>query len=300
MRSVSVRLVALAGLLLLARPPVVLAAQPCRFNHQDLMFEGSSSEQARCLLRNVRPYGELDAPLAALPAPLDKLIGTTPEITLSTLRAYLTAHAITEAMLGGSLELALSYAKAGDANAPHARYFVIHDTSKPALGERKFPRAINQASWSYNKLNRWLEGDKSRAHVFISRTGQSVTPVNFSEAWRATKFEMQDTLLRRKGLFLHIELVTPRRNDPDGPKSNNALAPPEGFPAAQYERLALVYLAASLRSGVWMIPAFHAVLDAGRVDAHDDPQNFSTLRFGEALAQLLTELQTTPKTVNAH
>ena len=38
---------------------------------------------------------------------------------------------------------------------------------------------------------------------------------------------------------------------------------------AHRERLALVYIAASIRRGIWMIPAFHAAIDAGIADAHD-------------------------------
>lgn len=209
-------------------PLALQAAEPCPFDHQRLTYAGNTLEQARCLLRPVRPYGELDAPSDALPAPL-------------------------------------------------ARYFVIHDTST-ALGIAPFPDDIDQPTWPHNDLGVWIQGATSRAHVFISRT---------------TKFEMQDTLLRRKGLFLHIELVSPRRNDATGPQPNDALAPPGGFPVVQYDRLALVYVAASLRRGEWLIPAFHAVLDAGRIGGHDDPQNFSLSAFTHSLVRLIDAIVNT-------
>lgn len=46
------------------------------------------------------------------------------------------------------------------------------------------------------------------------------------------------------------------------------------FSDAELKRLALVYVAASLRRGQWLIPAFHAVIDSGFKDGHDDPQCF--------------------------
>ena len=269
-----------------------LAADPCPFDHQQLTYEGSPKEQAHCLLRHVRRYGELDV-ATALPEPLEALVGQSSDIRVAQLMAYLRAHGLSDAVLGGPLALPLSLAMAGDPRAPRARYFVIHDTSTPALGAAPFPDDLNSPSWAHNQLDSWIAGDKSRAHVFISRTGESVTAVDFSEPWRATKFEMQDTLLRRKGLFLHIELVMPRRNDPSGPATNDALAPEPGIAPAQYARLALVYAAASVRAGHWLIPAFHAVLDAGRVDAHDDPQNFSLESFAAALALLRQQVAAT-------
>lgn len=271
-------------------PVSVFAAEPCRFDHQQLFFVGTAVEQALCLTRRVRAYGELDPAANSLPPPLDKLVGTIADISVPQLRAYLLAGGRGESTLGGSLDRPVSRAMAGDPHAPLARYFVIHDTSTPALGADAFPEDIDRASWPHNKLDSWIAGDKSHAHVFISRTGESATAVDFFEPWRATKFESQDTLLRRKGLFLHIELVMPRRYDRDGSVANEALAPEPGFPQAQYERLALVYVAASVRAGQWLIPAFHAVLDTGRVDAHDDPQNFSIELFAAALARALTDI----------
>jgi hypothetical protein len=265
----------------------------CSFDHQNLNYLGNPATQAACLLRPVRPSGELAAPLAALPPLLASLVGHKPALSIALLSAYLRTHGIAAAQIGGALEDPISHAMAGDPRAPLARYFVIHDTSTPALGNAEFPADIDALSWPDNNLDRWLEGERSRAHVFISRTGNSVTPVNFSEPWRATKFEMQDTLLRRKGLFLHIELVQPRRDDPAGLPANGLLAPIPGFTPAQYARLALVYAAASLRSGEWLIPAYHAVLDAGRADGHDDPQNFSLDAFVAALEQLLAEIRGT-------
>jgi hypothetical protein len=58
----------------------------------------------------------------------------------------------------------------------------------------------------------------------------------------------------------------------------------------QYRRLALAYIAASVRAGHWMVPAFHAVIDEGIYDKHDDPQNFEFAKFNEAIDKLLKEM----------
>jgi hypothetical protein len=147
-----------------------------------------------------------------------------------------------------------------------ALYFVIHDTSDELSGER-FPADINERSWRPNDLS---HRDINSAHIFINRLGQSATGHNYSVAWRATKRE-RDFQGALKGLFLHHELIQPRIK---GGHSFHAVGPLPGFTPATYERLAVCYLAASLRKNAWLIPAFHCVLDLGRSEGHDDPQNF--------------------------
>ena len=55
----------------------------------------------------------------------------------------------------------------------------------------------------------------------------------------------------------------------------------------QYEKLALLYLAASIRRGTFLIPAYHSAIDAGIKDAHDDPQNFELEKFANHIKSLL-------------
>src|SRR5262249_12670392 len=74
----------------------------------------------------------------------------------------------------------------------------------------------------------------------------------------------------------------------------HAVAPEPGFTAATMERLALCYVAASLRSGTWMIPAFHCALDLGISDGHDDPQNFDLFQWGGALEKVVNEIPRQP------
>ena len=69
-------------------------------------------------------------------------------------------------------------------------------------------------------------------------------------------------------------------------KENDAIAIKPGFTIEQYKKLALIYLTASTRKGDWLIPAYHAVLDEGFADAHDDPQNFELEQFVDELESL--------------
>jgi hypothetical protein len=259
---------------LLGATPVPGANPRCDFDEATLSFAGPPSEQARCLLRPVQRYGVLAAPLARLPAPLENLIGQPVTLNLAALQDYLRTNGIAETDIGGPLT-----------NRTTAKYFVIHDTSTPNYGDQPIPTNINTAAWSGNNLNRWT--NRAVAHAFVNRLGESSTPHPFATPWRATKLEVKVLGEKGRGLFVHAELIQPRRRDPRGGPKNDALAPEPGFTVAQYNRLALLYLSASVQRGSWLIPAYHAAVDAGIPDAHDDPQNFDLTLWAERLAELL-------------
>jgi hypothetical protein len=247
------------------------AQTPCPFDSSDV------DQLARCLLRPVKIYGNLGPEPAALPAPLKKLIGKRVKLKAESLKRYLEANGITEESIGGPLATPLTT----------ARYFVIHDTSSPYLKDDPFPANINEADYRGNNLIRWAEVKVT--HVYVNRLGESATASNFEQTVGATKYERRNPA--RKGLFLHVELIQPRRRDPNGGSSNDAFAPEPGFTAKQFERLALLYVAASVRRGRWLLPAFHAAVDAGIPDAHDDPQNFDLDAWLASLQSLLGELR---------
>jgi hypothetical protein len=277
---------------------------PCSFDRSTFTFVGTPIEQAKCLLRRVQIRGHLDAPLERLPEPLEDRIGKPVTITAADLKRYLSAHGIAPADIGGELDRPLSPA---DSTAPRgggARYFVIHDTSTPNY-VADFPENINEESWSGNNLNRV---DPNITHVYVNRLGQSRTVVDFGRTLpgqnAGTKFACC-LGERRKGLFIHIELIQPRRCDSSngrcGPYrpgsnianriSNDNIAPNPGFTKAQFDRLALLYVAASVRKGEWLIPSFHAPMDAKIQNAHDDPQNFDLAEWTGSLTALIAEIQ---------
>jgi len=267
--------------------PLHAGAKACHFLPQEYSYEGTAVEQARCLFRPVGKGGRLPELAPPLPMPLERLVGQPVSIDKQRLREFLEKAGIKEKQLGGTLDESLSYANDGDVNSRQASYFVIHDTSAPNYGKRPIPAQINSPAWKYNQLWRYPEV----AHVFINRLGESATKVHFGLPFRATKYESKILKEASKGLFLHVELLQPRRNEASHYKLNNArIAPNPGFTPAQYQRLALVYAAASVRGGKWLIPAFHATLDYGLYDAHDDPQNFSRELFANAVHRLLTHL----------
>ena len=261
----------------------------------------SSIDQAKCLLRQPKIFGNVGPTLTSLPVPFDQLL-TRPTIDISKeqLRRYLQAQGINEADIGGSLDNPVSRTNNNNPSAELARYFIIHDTSTPNLGNANFPNNINQSSWEFNNFNKYGSGEKSPAHIIINRVGESVTRKDFNIPWRSTKRESDQFcgVNKCKGLFLAVELVQPRRCQPNPgqsqcspPRKNDAKSPDPGFTKAQLDRLAVVYIAASVRRGKWLIPAFHVVLDQVLPGGHDDPQNFNLDQWSKQLNDILTEIR---------
>ncbi len=261
----------------------------------------SSIDQAKCLLRQPKIFGNVGPTLTSLPVPFDQLL-TRPTIDISKeqLRRYLQAQGINEADIGGSLDNPVSRTNNNNPSAELARYFIIHDTSTPNLGNANFPNNINQSSWEFNNFNKYGSGEKSPAHIIINRVGESVTRKDFNIPWRSTKRESDQFcgVNKCKGLFLAVELVQPRKCQPNAgqiqcspPTKNDAKSPDPGFTKAQLDRLAVVYVAASVRRGKWLIPAFHVVLDQIVQGGHDDPQNFNLDQWSKQLNDILTEIR---------
>ena len=281
---------------LLAMVAVVVPAQSqvvgggiCKFDIAQLAFVGTAAEQASCLLRPPARWGHLKPQPITLPDALKQRVGQPITITKASLRSHLASLGLSEASVGGSLDEPLSRAKDNDPGAPMARYFVIHDTSAPYFGDAAFPADIDTNA-AINRLDGYA-GPNSVAHAFVNRTGKTLIGHPFATPWRATVLESKVIETPSKGLFIHIENVQPRRRDPAGGPSNDAIAPIPGFSDAQYATLALLYVTASVRAGQWMIPAFHAAIDEGLPDAHDDPQNFDLAgKFAPALQSLISKL----------
>jgi len=279
----------------------------CKFDATTLSFAGSPSEQARCLLRPVKKQGNLGDALQSLPQPLEGLVGKPFAPSKQNLRAFLQANNVAEKDIGGSLDKPLSNGKTTAGQRTPARYFVIHDTSTPNCSEphacavqNQFPANMDQPEWSHNKTFNGHKGGAAVAHLITNRVGASFTMIEMSEPMRAVKFEscVSADAANKRGLFIHVENVQPRLSDPlpapgKQPK-NDATAPNPGFSDPQYERLALIYIAASARRGDWLIPAYHAPLDAAYRDGHDDPQNFSLDSFAKAVETLLGKIKQNP------
>lgn len=263
----------------LALTPAAPAQADCGWDPVKLTFAGDERGQALCLLRPVPRGGVPGPPRRALPRTLDRLIGTSPTIDGERLAVLLGAIGLDRAFL----DRPVSRANDNAPDAPAARYFVIHDTSS-FLKVSAFPADIDTMA-AINDLARFA-GENAVAHAFVNRTGAVLIGHDFAVPWRATKRERQAGIAA-KGLFLHVENVQPRRTDPAGRQGNDAIAPVPGLTAIQYDRLALLYVAASVRAGHWLVPGFHAAVDDGIADAHDDPQNFNLNAFDRAVARLV-------------
>lgn len=264
----------------------------CDFDPETLSYAGTPVQQAKCLMRGMDASRNLAPPLDALPPGLARRIGKITGLpSREALARYLSTQDL-ETDFASHLWEPLSRAHDNDPNAPVARYFVIHDTSGPNYHHRAFPDDID-AHPLFEKLAYYACSDGwGRAHVFINRTGEMLLAHDYSLPWRETKFEQAaqfgEALL---GLFLHTEMVQPRRSAPGHGLRNDARTPDPAFTTAQYDRLALLYTIASVRRGEWLVPAFHAAIDAEIPNGHDDPLNFDIERFADSLDQLIDKLE---------
>jgi len=237
-------------------------------------------EQAKCLLRSVQKFGHLGEPLRELPAPLDFVVGRPiePWVDIEKLKYLLYAFNLSEADVGGPLSVPL----------PNAKYFVIHDTSD-LLQATEFPADINKKSSSLNDLSRRVT--QKVTHVYINRAGQMATAVRFESATPPSGTKLGLCNRAPKTAFLHIELIQPRLRDRSVRFPNDAIAPEPGVSEWQFDRLAFIYVIASVRAGKWLIPAYHSTLDLGFPDRHDDPQNFDLEKWAAKLTELIAQVR---------
>lgn len=276
----------------------------CNLNNPD------SIALAKCLLRPVKRGAVLGNIPDNLPTPLNQRIGKKTNISIKTLENYLNGNGIKESEIGGKISKSFN----------KTRFFVIHDTNTN-LAHQDFPtgkkdngtfeQIINTSQWKFNRLDFW-QSQNIPTHVFVNRLGDSITKYDFSnQQVRATKYELaklsgvscskrpdlcepnwQSLVKERSRLFVHIELIQPRHCLVLKPGcKNDLIAPLPGFTEKQLRRLAILYIVASVRRGIWLIPAFHAAIDAGRKDGHDDPQNFAMDVWTNELNKLIKQIK---------
>jgi hypothetical protein len=282
------------------RPPFFVKSMgPCDFDPATLSFAGTPVDQARCLMRGMDRTRNLTPALPALPPALASRIGTATGLPpRAALARYLASQPDLDAEFGAYLTAPLSRANDNDSDDTMARYFVIHDTSGPRYGHRPFPDDINTTSRFNNLRNFECDDGWGKAHVVVNRAGTMLLDHDFQIPWRETKFEQAANFAGAlKGLFVHIELIQPRRSA-GGRGSNDAQSPDPAFTVVQYDRLALLYAIASVRRGNWLIPAFHAAIDGDIPNGHDDPLNFDIDSFAESVDRIV-EILTTPRELQA-
>ena len=264
----------------------------CAFDPQTLSFSGDPAAQAKCLMRGMDATRNLAPALETLPAALAGRIGQDSGLpSREALSAFLSKENL-EWDFAAYLWQPVSRAHDNDADAPPARYFVIHDTSGPNYGHRSFPADID-VSTKINNLGSFKCSDGwGKAHVVVNRSGGMLLDHDFAVPWRETRFEQAANFAGAlKGLFLHVELIQPRRSAAGRGWRNDAQSPNPGFTAAQYDRLALLYVIASVRAEHWLIPAFHAAIDAGMRNGYDDPLHFDVASFADSLDRLVEKLE---------
>jgi hypothetical protein len=266
----------------------------CGFDPVRRSFRGTAAEQADCLTRQVLRGAEIGEPTLT-PFLRDRL-DTPTGISRERLAAYLQELGVDVMGLGGPLS--------GPVTAP---YFLIHDTSTPNCSQRGIRAALCPRLGvlpAGRDGQQWADAvgfhghprpaPNRLAHVITNRIGQSVMEADLDDHLPSTKFEQCVDRDSKRRLFVAVENIQPRIGDPavrpPGVKPNDVVAPVPGFTARQYERLALVYVVASVRRGRWMIPAFHAVVDTMYASGHDDPQNFEMQAFSDAVRRHVERL----------
>jgi hypothetical protein len=270
------------------KPPSALAS---KFDITTMRFIGTHAEQARYLLRHVYFEGRLGDTLSSLPSFIDSLmLDILPVVSRDELRSYIAEHGIDSMDIGGNISRPLSQTKSGIM----AGYFIIHDASNLMHPPYKnFSPVVNTMNWEPNQI--WRQRNFKWSHAFINRLGQSITCHDFETPVYATKFEKSiqnpdvgDTCV---GNFIHVENIMPRRSSRRKRPYNDVIAINPGLTDKQYERLALLYLTASTRKEEWLIPSFHAVIDEGIKEAHNDPQNFELNKWVKAMQKLYHQIK---------
>ncbi len=274
------------------RPTIVLKDMgACGFNPQTMSYRGEPVEQAKCLMRSMDATRNLAPMLDSLPSALASRVGQDGGLPAREALSTLLSKQDLEWEFAYFLWQPIARANDNDPAAPQARYFVIHDTSGPNFGHHAFPDDLNVNPKINNLASFKCDDGWGRAHVVISRSGGMLVSHDYGIPWRETKFERAVNFNGvLKGLFVHNELIQPRRVASGLGRYNDAQTPDPGFTSAQYDRLALLYTIASVRSGRWLIPAFHAAIDAGIPNGHDDPLNFSIASFADSLQRLIDQL----------
>lgn len=266
-----------------------------QFDTTRMEYKGSKTEQLNMLMRKPLIAGHIEKNIPTIDPNFINLINLQLSINKDSLIKYLITNKVENTSIGGNINDPISYI---DLNGKkiYAKYFVIHDVSSPEY-KNDFPENINDSTWKKNNPSN--HQSNIDCHLLITRTGKVRQYHNFSEGWRATKFESKILGVSSRGLFLHFELVQPRVYPP-GKMGSAQKAPTPGFTDEQYKRLALSYVCASFRKGEWLIPAFHICIDEKVKyfdekttkwieDNHDDPQNFENNKFTDEVLKLVSK-----------
>jgi hypothetical protein len=266
------------------------------FDYDHLKYNGTVKEECEMLLRKPLRGGHVEAKTPEIDSAFLALISGELTVNKQKLRDYLDENRIDQGDIGGNIDRGLStILNLANNKRETARYFIIHDVSYSEQS-LAFPNNIDSLSYRANQFSYWTKVQQTKkvtlAHVFVNRLGESKTYADLSEPCLTTKFEKQkfNKHFSLEGLFLGVELVQPRLR-PNIKTEYYSIAPAEGFTANQYKRLAIIYIAASVRKGSWLIPAFHVCIDELlSPDSHDDPQNIDLKKFTDAVLETLSKL----------
>ena len=240
-----------------------------KFNWQELKYEGTKKEQLELLLQKPMFRGWVKHGKPIIDSVFSEMITKPILVTPQMLQNYLLKNNIAYSYIGEEIEKPLASIKNPHTGKPESvKYFIIHDVSFEEPKQFDFPADIDSLSHEANQFEYRDKVQKRKkvflANIFINRLGSSKTYVTFEKPCLTTKFERADANknFSLKGLFIGVELVQQRIRSRKVAEYFDK-APEPGFTDQQYERLALIYIIASIRKGDWLIPAYHIVIDGG-------------------------------------
>ena len=243
-------------------------------------------------MRGMDQSRNLSPPMESLPPALAERVGNDTRLpSREALSTFLSKQDL-EWDFAAYLWIPVSRANNDDANAPLARYFVIHDTSGPNYGRRSFSGDVDDDTKINNLADFKCSDGWGKAHVRDQPVRRHAAQSRIVRSLARDEVRAGRELRRRvEGSFPHVELIQPRRAAAGHSRRNDAQSPSPAFTSAQYDRLALVYVIGSVRAGHWLIPAFHAALDADIRNGHDDPLNFNADSLANSLEGVVKKLE---------
>ena len=240
-------------------PYFIKTMGPCGFDPTTMSFQGEPAEQAKCLMRGMDQSRNLAPPVESLPpaAYRPRRHRTRPAQPRGAEHIPVQARSgMGFRRLSVDAGVARQRQRSGRADGAlfrHSRHQRA-EFRPPLLSRRRRWRLQDQQSRPSS--NARTAGERRMSSSTVPAACCSITSCPFPGA-RPNSSRRRISAGALKGLFLHVELIQPRRAAGHG-RRNDAQSPTPAFTTAQYDRLALLYVIASVRASRWLIPAYHA------------------------------------------
>lgn len=171
-------------------------------------------------------------------------------------------------------------------------YFVIHDVTPIGKAHMYTPGRVfsptheqffDELVTTEEDLLTWRFG--GRLHVYVNRSGASLTNSNPSLA--RTVLSTRISTYFDPSKVLHVGLLSALRRLDIEAWNSEEIKRKSIFTKAQMDRLALIYVAASVQAGQWLVPAFHSNIES----YPKCPTNFDLELWDQSLRGTIDKLE---------